>query len=268
MLLSHVRLIDTPELGPGTILGPNGPSFSSSIGPSSTIFIPAYSSSSSTQVTTTTTSNPRPAGHNAGGHSSNAGAIAGGTVAGVVAISIAVLALFFYRQRRLSQARKPNIIEDPPLPTSGQETATSTLPGTSSSMLRPFVRSRIPNPLLPVTLVCSCVFSHLSTHRTRRTQLHSLRTKHLRTRLPPQLRLRHLPHRTSNMYTPLPPRRAPKHRDMGAEYFLISPFEAIAVVWRGFHCASVFSFPRFHFRGCVCEQQSFPFFFLRGIILY
>ncbi|KAI0270213.1 hypothetical protein BGY98DRAFT_1011216 [Russula aff. rugulosa BPL654] len=138
---------DTPELGPGTILGPNGPSFSSSIAPSSTIFTPAYSSSSPTQVTTTTTSNPRPAGHKAGGHSSNAGAIAGGTVAGVAAISIVVVALFFYRQRRLSQARKPNVIEDPPLPTSGQETATSTLPGTSSSVLRPY------NPEDPTTFL-------------------------------------------------------------------------------------------------------------------
>ena len=220
MLLSHARLIDTPELGPGTILGPDGPPLSSSIGPS-TIFKPAYSSSSlPTQVTTpstTTTSNPGPAGYNVGGHSSNTGAIAGGTVAGVVAISIVVVALFFYRRRRLSQAHRPNMIQDLPRPTSGQETATSTLPGTSSSVLRPYVRSRAPNPLLPVALVCSCVFSHFPTHRS---QLHTLGTRHFRTRLPPQLR--HLPHRTSNIYTPLPLRRAPTHRDMRAEYFLIS----------------------------------------------
>lgn len=52
---------------------------------------------------------------------------------------------------------------------------------------------------------------------------------------------------------------------MRADYFLVSPFEAIAVVWRGLHCASVFFFPRFHFHGCGCERRSFRFVF-KGIV--
>jgi hypothetical protein len=116
----------------------------------------------------------------------------------------------------------------------------------------------------PVALVCSCVFSLFSIHRTRRTHLHSPSTKELQTRLSPLLK--HLPCRTPDIYTPLPLHQATKHKhrnNMKADLFLISPFEAIAVVCWGLpHSAPVFSFPRFHFRGCGCEQHPFPFFVL------
>ncbi len=88
-LTSVSLLTDEPELGPGTILGPTGPSFSSSIVPSMT-FTTGYPPSSPVGS----------ASSNLGGHGSNGGTIAGGTVGGIVAISIVVVALFLYRRRR------------------------------------------------------------------------------------------------------------------------------------------------------------------------
>src|SRR6267154_1317644 len=113
--------------------------------------------------------------------------------------------------------------------------------------------------LVPLPMCAHAYSLFFPTHRTRGTHLRSPSTKELRTRLSPLLK--HLPYQTPEIYTPLPPHRAPKHRDtnMRADVFLISPFEAITVVWRGLHCAPVFSFPRFDFRGCGCEQRSFPF---------
>ena len=169
--LTPILLIDSPELGPGTILGPAGSPFSST-GPS-TIKSPAYPTTPSTTVTAslpsytvggssnTTTSGP--VGYSVGGHSSNIGAIAGGTVAGVAAISIVVVALFFYRQRRRSLAQSTLSAGDgqasayyqhmnqvPTRPMSGQETVTSSLPGTSASLLRTYVCARAPTPVAPV----------------------------------------------------------------------------------------------------------------------
>jgi hypothetical protein len=224
-LMSHARLfIGTPELGPGTILGP--------IGPSSSITTASAGSSPNTTG---------PVKYVTEGHSSNTGAIAGGTVGGVVAISVIIVALFFYRQRRRSQARSafsgdgqagaynPNLIQYQPV--SSQETLTSTLPETHNPLLRPYVRCCAPNPLPPVPLVFSRVSSLFSTHRTRRTELYHRGTKHHRTRLSPLLN-HHIPYRTPKIYTPLPARRTPKHRDMRAGYFLNSPFETIAAVGR------------------------------------
>jgi hypothetical protein len=113
----------------------------------------------------TTTSIPGPAGYSVRGHSSNTGAIAGGTVAGIAAISIVVVALFFYRQRRRSLAQSvpsagdgqagayhQHVDEVPSRPMSGQATVTSSLPGTSTSLLRTYVRSRAPTPYLQLHL--------------------------------------------------------------------------------------------------------------------
>jgi len=264
-LLSYARLtpvllfIDSPELGPGAILGPDG--VSSSTGPgtisslaypstasgslapnappttTATASLPSYTVGSSSN---TTSSIPGPVGYSVGGHSSNTGAIAGGTVAGIAAISIVVVVLFFYRQRRHSLAQSappagqagyyPHVNQVPQRSMSGQATVTSSFPGTSASLLRTYVRSRSrsPTPLPPVALVCSCVFSLFSTHRTRRTDLRSPSTKELQTRLSPLLN--HLPYRTPEICTPLPPHRASEHSDIRADYFLVSPFEAIAVV--------------------------------------
>jgi hypothetical protein len=105
------------------------------------------------------------------GHSSNTGAIAGGTVAGIAAISIVVVAFFFYRQRRRSLAQAAPASGDgqagvynqhadqvPPRPMSVQETVTSSLPGTSNSLLRTYVRSRSSTPYLPLRLSAHLFF--------------------------------------------------------------------------------------------------------------
>ena len=192
-LFSHAHVIcfiDTPELGPGTILGPAVPSPSTPTGPS-TVYSPVHPSSSlatqppvpSTQSTAslsytvgsssnTTTSTPGsvPAGYSVRGHSSNTGAIAGGTVGGIAAISIVVVA-FFYRQRRRSLAQSAPAAGDgqagayyqhvdqvPSRPMSGQETVTSSLPRTSTSLLRTYVRSRSPTPYLPLRLSAHLFF--------------------------------------------------------------------------------------------------------------
>jgi hypothetical protein len=216
--------IDSPELGPGAILGPAG---TSSVGTSSVGTSTTYPSSSLAQLpapsTIVTASQPSytvggasntttsgPSGYKAAEHSSNTGAIAGGTVAGVAAISVVVVAMFFYRQRRRSLAQSApstgdgqagvyyqHVNEVPSRPMSGHETVTSSLPGTSGSLFRTYVRSRAPTPL---AFGCSCVSPLFPTHRTRRTELRSPGTKDLRTRLSPLLK--HLPYRTPEIYTP------------------------------------------------------------------
>jgi hypothetical protein len=116
-------------------------------------------------------STPGPVGYGVGGHSSNTGAIAGGTVAGVAAISIVAVALFRYRQRQRSLAQSApsvgdgqagayyqHVVQVPPRPTSGQETVTSSLPVTSASLLRPYVRSRALTPS-SCTCVLMCILS-------------------------------------------------------------------------------------------------------------
>ncbi len=74
--------------------------------------------------------------------------------------------------------------------------------------------------------VLMCILFFFSILRTR---------KDLRTRLTPLLRLKHVPSQIPEIYTPLPPRRAPKHGDfqVTADRCLISPFGAIAVVLGG-----------------------------------
>ena len=83
-LTPRLTFIDSPELGPGTVLG---------------------ASSSSVSVSASTTrhgsSNTGTSTH-VGRHSSNAGAIAGGVIGGIVAISSLVAALLFYLRRRRS----------------------------------------------------------------------------------------------------------------------------------------------------------------------
>jgi hypothetical protein len=100
--VSHLHLtLDTPELGPGTILGPSG-SGSTSTGPTNAYpFTPAsssssYSASGVSRGSSSNSATPIPIG----GHSSNTGAIAGGVAGGIAAISIAIAALLFYLRRR------------------------------------------------------------------------------------------------------------------------------------------------------------------------
>ena len=141
-------------------------------------------------------------------------------------------------------------------------------------------------PLLPYFKLPQYAHVYPVIHRTRKTQLRFPGTKHLRTRLSPLLKhlqtrlsllLKHLRARLSpllkylltlrtlapEIYTPLPPHRAPKHENMKVDFFPISPFAsgAIVVVWRGLHCASVFSFPGFLFRGRLYDLCVRSFFF-------
>ena len=193
------------------------------------------------------------------GHSSNTGAIAGGTACGIVAISIVIVLFFYFQRRRRSRAQyapptgygqagayNPQVSSRPVL---GQETALSSLPGASTSLTRHYVR---PLSLPPVALMC------FSTDRTRATHLLSPGTKQLRTRL--TTLLKHLPYRTPEIYTPLPPRPAPKRGDKRADYFLISPLKPSQL--SGGDCAVLHFLPWiFHFRSCSYKQPLFPFFF-------
>ncbi|KAF8492090.1 hypothetical protein F5888DRAFT_945612 [Russula emetica] len=89
---------DTPELGPGTILGPSGPSGSASTGPTNAYpSTPAaspssYSTSSVSRDSSSNSAAPIPIS----GHSSNMKAIAGGIAGGIAATSIVIAALLFY----------------------------------------------------------------------------------------------------------------------------------------------------------------------------
>ena len=213
-------------------------SFSSSTGPSTT-YPPAYTPSSQTTIASpshtldsssnTTTSIHEPGGYRVGGHSSNTGAIAGSTVGGIAAMSIVAVALFFYwkRQRSLAQSApfmvdgqageyNPQVIQVSSQPMSGQETVTLSFPRASTSLLRPHVRSHTPTP--SQLSLGSHAFSHLPTHRTRKTHSRSPSIKELRTCLSPLFK--HLPFRKLDMYTPLPPRRAAKHGNKRADYLI------------------------------------------------
>ena len=292
-LLSHAHVIcfiDSSELGPGTILGPAGLSSSTPAGPS-TVYSPVYPSSSlapqppvpSTQFTaslsytvgsssntTTSTPGPVPAGYSVKGHSSNTGAIAGGTVAGIAAISIVVVTLFFYRQRRRSLAQSAPAAGDgqtgayyqhvdqvPSRPMSGQGTVTSSLPGTSTSILRAYVRSLSPAPCLQLRLSAHLFFRPIEpgrpiyvprVPRSSEPVFHFCSSTFL------------IEHQTSIHYChPAGTRR--QHRNMrGILGRLLSDLTLGPSQWPGLYCASVFSFPSFHFRGCGCEWCSFPFF--------
>ena len=179
-------LLDSPELGPGTILGPAGPfnPSSSSTGPS-TSYPPNSPSSSQAPVPSTSTaasishtagssSNTTspilgPGGYSVGGHGSNTGAIAGGTVGGIAAISIVAVALVFYWQRRRSLAQSAPSTGDgqagaydpqvSPRPLSGHETVTSSLPSPSTSQMRHYVRSRAPIRTSNCACVLICILS-------------------------------------------------------------------------------------------------------------
>ena len=102
--------------------------------------------------------------------SSNGGAIAGGVVAGIAAICFVAAALFIYRQRQRSLTQcapsgdagtyNPHVNRVTPM--SGQETVTSPLPGTSTSLSRPYVRSHAPTLYLQ-----SCWCAHVGSLTVR-----------------------------------------------------------------------------------------------------
>ena len=148
VLQVHLTSLDKPEIGAGTILGSSGPSTSSSTGPTSS---------------SSPTSSAVPIHRN----SSNTGAIAGGVVGGIGAISILIAALFFYRRRGRGHQPAPatpsaiderpsgfNLLMDQVLRSmSGPGTIASSLPDTNS----------IPTPyvfvfVVPASLLCAHVF--------------------------------------------------------------------------------------------------------------
>jgi len=140
---------ESPDLGPGTLLGPSGPSVSTT-GPTSISYTSSKGSSSSSNSVT-----PTPIG----GHSSNTGAIAGGVV-GSIAISIVITALLYYLRRR--RPPTPSALSAPsanngqpgglnplmdqlsPRSISGHEAVASSLPETTISLPRPYVRVFVP----------------------------------------------------------------------------------------------------------------------------
>ena len=153
--------IDSPELGPGTVLGPS------------------KSPTPSPSVNST----------------SNTGAIVGGVIGGVAAIFIAVAVIFFYlrRRQRRRRSRAPSVAtpgvgaSQPPMDeikqplTEGETNTGSSLPGTSSmpgtpgAPMKLYVRSHTSTALLCVLITCTFFYMR----RTRMIQLRSLGTKGL-----------------------------------------------------------------------------------------
>ncbi|KAI9436123.1 hypothetical protein F5148DRAFT_25456 [Russula earlei] len=82
---------DSPEIGPGALIG--NPSGSTSTARTGTITAGSPSNTNTGSNSSLPTPSPT-------GSSSNTGAIAGGVVGGIAAISIAALAMFFYFRRR------------------------------------------------------------------------------------------------------------------------------------------------------------------------
>jgi len=138
--------IGSPELGPGTVLGASG----------------SYGSVSASETRSSSTGTSIPVGR----HSSNAGAIAGGVIGGIAAISILVAALLFYLRRRRRPLEPIVVFEgdgsqymnqvQPPM--SDQGALVETLPATMAP-LKPYVYVFVS---LPVAIMCAHVFSLVS----------------------------------------------------------------------------------------------------------
>ena len=179
--LSHLHLtpLDTPEVGPDTILGPSGPSGSASMGPTNAYpSTPAsssspYSTSSVSRGSSSNSATPIPLGR----YSSNTGAITGGVAGSIATLSIVFAALLFYLRWRHSPAPsapssnngQPGgfnpFMDQVPRPISGQGTIVSSVPETTTSLLRPtYVFSR------PRLRLCVLMY-FVTTLRTRMTQL-------------------------------------------------------------------------------------------------
>jgi hypothetical protein len=141
--------IDSPEHGPGTVLGASSPSVSAS----------ASNTLANTASSSTSTSIP------VKGHSSNGGAIAGGIIGGIAAISIVVTALLFYLRQRHSSS--PVVVfegdgarhmDQAQFPMSDQGVLAETLPETTAPR-KPYVYVFVPPKY---DYVYSRVFSFLN----------------------------------------------------------------------------------------------------------
>ncbi|KAF8491360.1 hypothetical protein F5888DRAFT_1060208 [Russula emetica] len=164
---------DDPELAPGAILGPSGVSVA-----------PTSSSIASSPTTTSSTSSTiSPTTPILVGHSSNSGAIAGGVVGGIAAISITVATVSLYLRRR---PRAPSAafdgagashwqphMDDTSGPLSdGGTAAPSSLSGSPVTM-RFYVRILRLAPRPALRLCPRVPPSYFRTPRTQMTQLHS-----------------------------------------------------------------------------------------------
>ncbi len=89
LVASNLRFSDSPEIGPGSLIGD----------PGSVITTPTGTSSAATIFTGVASSDPS-FFSSSRGSSPNTGAIVGGVVAGVAVIAIAVLGFFYLRRRR------------------------------------------------------------------------------------------------------------------------------------------------------------------------
>ncbi len=209
--LTSTFLIDSPELGPGAVIGASGVSTSSSTSP---------------------TGSPMPS--LPVNHNSNTGAIVGGVVGGVAAISIAVAVIFFYLRRRRSRApsaaalgvgaSQPPVDElKQPLTEEGTNTGsslpgTSSMPGTPGAPMRLYVRVFISSTALLYVLI-TCTFLRFLIRRTRMIQLHFLATKGICSHRP---LLKDPRRHTTRSETPWPPRKPWGHR--GITVCLLSDF--------------------------------------------
>ena len=163
----HLISLDTPEIGPGTILGPSSSSVSASTGPTNAYpstpasSFSSYSTSSVSRDSSSNSATPIPID----GHSSNTGAIVGGVAGGIAAISIVIAALLFYLRLRQRHPPAPPagdmrssgfdpLMDQVPRPMSGQGTIASSLPETTTSLPRPYVCAFV----APAPLMCTHMF--------------------------------------------------------------------------------------------------------------
>ena len=179
--------IDTPEVGPGSIIAPS----TSSTAVSATSSSYPYS-----------TGSPTHASSGGSGSGSNPGAIVGGVVGGLAAICIAVAVIFFRRRHSQAQpAVSPDVIESKVLPLMPDEGTTAPSSMSGSPITRRFyVRAFVSR----IALVCPQV-PLASYFRSRRTQMIQLRfqgTKLVCTRWTSLLK-----HRTSDPEAPWSTRR-------------------------------------------------------------
>ena len=188
----HVLFLDSPEQGPGAVLGFSGATASAS-GTGSSATSSLFGESSSTVDPTSsssTTSSPTPKS------SSSRGFIIDGVVGGVAAIFFAGVAIGFILRRRRQKtsgddASEPSMDEIQwPLATDDGHMASSTgnfgtmgsssIPETPVVLVTTYVR--VSCPICRRALMCaphdrSLTHSLFSTHRTRMIHLRSLGTK-------------------------------------------------------------------------------------------
>ena len=242
--LSHLHLtpLDTPEVGPDTILGPSGPSGSASMGPTNAYpSTPAsssspYSTSSVSRGSSSNSATPIPLGR----YSSNTGAITGDVAGSIATLSIVIAALLFYLPRRHSPSPltpstnngQPSgfnpLMDQVPRPMSGQGTIASSLPETTTSLLRVYVC--VFAALAP--LMCAHEFCYNAQNTDDPTTYPTSQA----TSPPPTYILTRSPSLPfSRIYTPLPPRRIPKDRYPDIAAFPLSELTIRnhQVVWQG-----------------------------------